>query len=536
VLFPGLAAAACPGGTRRAPEGGGAADRSASLAVAVGDAALSYGGLAAAASAHLAGLAARGIGPGDRVAVWTSPTPDAVVALVAHACAGLVSVPLNPASGERELAHVLGDARPRLVLGDPSHDPLARAAAEACVPLAAAGAAQAAGADDGRGAAAGGAAGSVLPGSRLPGSGQACTPLPMRDADDAPLLVLYTSGTTGPPKGAVITARNAATNLDALAAAWRWTERDTVVHALPLFHVHGLVVGLFGALRRGGALRWVPRFSPRAVAEALLAVRGDALLFAVPTMVHRLADAAETDALVRDGLRAARLCISGSAALPARDHARAAATAGVRFLERYGLTETLIVAAMRPEDPPAPGRVGRPLDGVEVRLVDDARQPIDARDDATVGEVAVRGPGVFAGYLGQPEATAAVCDADGWFYTGDLATRDASGSLRIVGRRSTDLIKSGGYKIGAGEIEAALLESPEIAECAVVGVPDDDLGERIVAFVVPRDAAAPPTLASLADRIATTLAPHKRPRELRLVSALPRNAMGKVQKRRLVGA
>ncbi len=158
---------------------------------------------------------------------------------------------------------------------------------------------------------------------------------------------------------------------------------------------------------------------------------------------------------------------------------------------------------------------------------------MNARDDATIGEVAVRGPSVFAGYLDDPEATARVLDDDGWFHTGDLATMTEDGVLRIVGRRATDLIKTGGFKVGAGEVEAALLEEPGVAEVAVVGIPDDDLGERIVAHVVPRDPSAPPDADALTAAVASSLAPHKRPREVRFVEGLPRNAMGKVQKKRL---
>ncbi|MCZ7684695.1 MAG: AMP-binding protein [Sandaracinaceae bacterium] len=189
--------------------------------------------------------------------------------------------------------------------------------------------------------------------------------------------------------------------------------------------------------------------------------------------------------------------------------------------------------AVRASAGPRPGYVGRPLDGVELRLVDEARAPIDAHDDATIGEVAVRGDNVFAGYLNRPDATAEVLDADGWFYTGDLATRAADGAIRIVGRRATDLVKTGGFKVGAGEVEAALLEHPSVAEAAVVGVPDEDLGERIVAFVVRRASAGDE---ELIDHVAASLAPHKRPREVRFLDALPRNAMGKVVKSALVSA
>ncbi len=340
-------------------------------------------------------------------------------------------------------------------------------------------------------------------------------------ADDAALL-LYTSGTTGAPKGAVITARNIVANLDALADAWGWTEADTLVHALPLFHVHGLVLGLFGSLRVGGHLHWTAPFDPATVAAAL---ERATMLFGVPTMYRRLAEAAETNADVAAALRSARLLVSGSAGLPVRDHRRLREVAGCHVYERYGLTETLIDCAVRSDGPARPGYVGPPLAGVELRLVDDERRPIDARDDATLGEIAVRGDNVFAGYLNRPDATAAAMNSDGWFYTGDLATRAADGAMRICGRRSTDLIKTGGYKVGAGEVEACLLEADGVVDAAVVGLPDDDLGERIVAFVVGGGDAD-----ALIRRVSDELSPHKRPREIRFVDELPRNAMGKVQK------
>jgi malonyl-CoA/methylmalonyl-CoA synthetase len=398
-------------------------------------------------------------------------------------------VPLNVALGDRELAHVIGDAKPVLVLGSE--------AARARV---------------------------ALPGRSIAvdptGSASAS-----RRADAAPLLVIYTSGTTGPPKGAVLTARNCASNLDGLASVWRWTDADTLAHSLPLFHVHGLVLGLFGVLRTGSSLVWVPRFSPADLGAAL----GRAtMLFAVPTMYHRCNDAAEGDRALATTLAKLRVRVSGSAGLPLREHRRFEAITGASIVERYGLTETLIDTAV-PIDRPKPGSVGPPVPGVELRLCDDDRRPLDAFDDATIGEVAVRGPNVFAGYLDRPDATRDVL-VDGWFYTGDLATRDRDGSIRIVGRRSTDLVKTGGFKVGAGEVEAALLEHPSVREAAVVGRPDDDLGERIVAFVV---CDPTPTADALIAHVAGTLAPHKRPREVRFVAELPRNAMGKIQKRAL---
>ncbi|MDC0667380.1 AMP-binding protein [Nannocystis radixulma] len=466
----------------------------------VDDVSLTDRQLLAAARRHADVLARMGIQPGDRVGVWTQPDLRTVVALVGGALAGVVTVPLNPRLGEREVAHIAADAAPRCCFA-------ARPDERADCPL--------------------GPSIQVL----LDMSEATCPEAspPILPADARPLLLIYTSGTTGAPKGAVLTAAGVAANLDGLARAWAWTAADTVVHALPLFHVHGLVLGLFGSLRVGGRLHWLPRFEP---AELAAAVRG-AILFAVPTMYVRLAELAERDPGVAADLAAARLLISGSAALSAREHRRIAALTGRGVYERYGLTETLIVCAVPTAGPPRPGLVGPPLPGVEVRLVDDQRRPLDVADDATLGEIAVRGPSVFAGYLGRPDATAAVRDDDGWFYTGDLATRTADGAYRIVGRRATDLIKSGGFKIGAGEIETCLLEHPEVAEVAVLGVADDDLGERIVAFVVARDPARPPLAQQLVDHVAGALAPHKRPRDVRFVEALPRNAMGKVIKARL---
>ena len=464
-------------------------------ALRLDDAQLSHRALAAAIVGHLARLRADGIGEGDRVAVWTQPSLETMVALAAHAAGGVVSVPLNPKLGPRELGHILSDAAPKCVLASDLAAVVDRTPDAVAIAL-------------------------------RPAEGA----MPSAPCDGAPLLVLYTSGTTGAPKGAVLTRENAATCLDGLIEAWGWSALDTVVHALPLFHVHGLVLGLFGALRVGGALDWLPRFSPEAVSAALR--RGQTMFFAVPTMYHRLAEAAEADPEVAAGLRAARLLISGSAGLPVREHRRIEAIAGRGVLERYGLTETLINCAVPAASGPRPGYVGPPLPGIELKLVDDARATLDAHDDATLGEIAVRGANVFPGYLNRPDATAKVIDDEGWFYTGDLATRTADGAIRIVGRRATDLIKTGGYKVGAGEVEAAILEHPAVAEVAVLGVPDDDLGERIVAFVVAREPVAGEALTEL---VAAQLTPHKRPREVRFVDALPRNAMGKVMKPRLLG-
>ena len=458
---------------------------------------LSTRDLLAAAARHAAFLAARDIRPGDHVGVWTQPHLHTPLALAANALCGVVSVPLNPKLGAREAAHVAADAAPRLCLAAAPDElsPSALGPAAALTHL----------------------------------SDRTCPIAPVPGTSPGPALILYTSGTTGAPKGAVLSAEAIASNLDVLARAWDLRPGDTIVHALPLFHVHGLVLGWFGALRVGARLHWQPRFDPAELAAAL----PGAVLFAVPTMFHRLADAAERDPTIAAGLRAAKLLVSGSAALSLREHHRITALTGRGVYERYGLTETLINCAVPVSGPPQPGRVGPPLPGVDLTLCDDERRPLATDDDQTIGEIAVRGPNLFDAYLHNPTATAAVRDADGWFYTGDLATRDAAGSLRIVGRRATDLIKSGGFKIGAGEIEACLAEHPDVLEVAVLGAPDPDLGERIVAFIVPRDLASPPSVAELVDLVAASLAPHKRPRAVHFLGSLPRNALGKLLKAEL---
>jgi hypothetical protein len=257
-----------------------------------------------------------------------------------------------------------------------------------------------------------------------------------------------------------------------------------VVHRLPLFHVHGLVLGVLGPVRLGGTARHLDKFSPEGVTSAL--AEGASMLFGVPTMYRRLAAATEGSPEVASALAAARLLVSGSAPLPASEHRRFEAMTGQRIVERYGMTETLMNTAVTCEGPADAGYVGRPLREVELRLVDDAGAPIRGSDDETIGEMEVRGPNLFLGYLNRPDATAKVMH-DGWFRTGDLATRRADGYVRIVGRRATDLIKTGGFKVGAGEVEAALREHPAVDDAAVVGEPDEDLGERIVAWVVLRE-------------------------------------------------
>ncbi|WP_446457940.1 acyl-CoA synthetase [Streptomyces rochei] len=463
------------------------------LALRFGARSLTYTELAAAAGATAGRIEGAG-----RVAVWAAPALETAVAVVAALLAGVPAVPLNPKSGDKELAHILSDSGPSLVLAPPDAELPAALAALARVDV----------------------------------DVRAAGPVPEdRAGDGDPALVVYTSGTTGPPKGAVVPRRALAATLDALADAWQWTGDDVLVHGLPLFHVHGLVLGVLGPLRRGGSVRHLGRFSPEGAARELN--DGATMLFGVPTMYHRIAESLPGGPELAKALAGARLLVSGSAALPVHDHERIAAATGRRVIERYGMTETLMNTSVRADGEPRAGTVGVPLPGVELRLVEEDGSPIEELDGESVGEIQVRGPNLFTEYLNRPDATAAAFTPDGFFRTGDMAVRDPDGYVRIVGRKATDLIKSGGYKIGAGEIENALLEHPGVREAAVTGEPDPDLGERIVAWVVPSDPAAPPALEALADHVAGRLAPHKRPRVVRHVDALPRNEMGKIMKRAL---
>jgi malonyl-CoA/methylmalonyl-CoA synthetase len=432
-----------------------------------------------------------------RVAVWATNTMDTCVAVVGALVAGVPVVPVNPKVGERELTHIVTDSAPDLLL----------AAEDADLPSGL----------------------KALPRQAVPTQPDTVDRAPRPEpSPETPAFIVYTSGTTGPPKGVVLPRRAVTSNLDALAEVWEWTGDDVLVHGLPLFHVHGLIIGVVGPLRRGGTLHHLGRFSSQAAAEELS--NKATMMFGVPTMYHRLAQDCAADPALAKAIGKARLLVSGSAALPATDHERLTATTGQRVVERYGMTETLMNCSVRASGDRRPGAVGLPLPGVDLRLVDDAGNELTAHDGETVGEIEVRGDNLFLGYLNRPEATDAVMH-DGWFRTGDMAVRDDDGYVRIVGRRATDLIKSGGYKIGAGEIENALLDHPAVAEVAVTGEPDEDLGERIVAWVVPN--GEPPNPSELADHVARLLAPHKRPRVVRYRESLPRNDMGKIMKRAL---
>ena len=354
---------------------------------------------------------------------------------------------------------------------------------------------------------------------------RAAVPADPRDED--PALQLYTSGTTGKPKGAVITHGNLAVQQALLGEAWGWRADDVLLHALPLHHMHGLAIALLSAIGAGAATRFLPAFEARATWEAM----GDAsVLMAVPTIHAKLFaafDAADDAARARWGEhgRALRLVTSGSAALPVTIGERWRALTGAYPLERFGMTE-IGVGTSNPLAPDGrrPGTVGLPLRSVETRIVDD--------------ELWIAGPSVFAGYHEREQANReafVVEDGRRWFKTGDTVGRDADGYVRILGRTSVDILKSGGYKLSALEIEEVLREHAGVAEVAVVGMPDATWGERVVACVVPRegreDDCGEEALRGFA---LERLAPYKAPRQVVLMKELPRNAVGKVMKPELV--
>ena len=460
--------------------------------IRIGEDALSYRELAGASAA-----VATQLDGASRVAVWAQPALEGCAAVVGALAAGVAVIPLNPGLGSRELEHIVTDSRPERLIAWPGVDPPEQL--------------------------------SGVPRLDVDLAARTDDALPDALGEEGVAFVMYTSGTTGPPKGVQIPRRAITSNLDALAEIWQWTSEDRVTHALPVFHVHGLIIGVLGPLRRGGSLEHVGRFSPGALAGAFR--RGATVMFGVPTMYTRIAREAAEDRALAEAFAGARLLVSGSAALPTTVHDRIRELTGQTILERYGMTETLMNAGVPLGDEVIAGRVGPPLPGVELKLLAEDGSTIDATDDETIGEIAVRGPNLFKGYLNRPDATEEAM-RDGWFVTGDLATRNQAGSIKLVGRKSTDLIKSGGYRIGAGEIEGALLEHPAVAEVAVTAAPDEDLGERIVAWVVVEEGRTA-TADELRDHVADLLTKHKRPREVNFISELPRNAMGKVMKRSL---
>ena len=441
-------------------------------------------------------LAGAGLVPGDRV-LWS--TGSSITALSAHVGAlraGLVVVPVNTAYSEREVAYIVGDVRPAAAIVERSDQ-------VAWIDRATAGGIPVFGPE----------LGPVL-GACPAGPGPVGELRIDAAGPDDPALIGYTSGTTGAPKGAVLRHRNLLAATEAVRRAWRWDPGDRLIHALPVFHAHGLCVGVYGTLSAGASAVLLPAFDPAMVVD-LAATHRASLYFGVPTMYHRLLRSGRAPELGR-----LRLCVSGSAPLSAALHTELAAVTGSAVLERYGMTETLMNVSNPYEGERRAGTVGFPLPGVEVRLADDE-------------EIQVRGPNVFDGYWERPSATADAFEAEDagrpWFRTGDLGVED-DGYLVIRGR-SKELIISGGFNVYPSEVEDVLGRHPGIVEVAVTGTASDEWGEVVTAWIVAD--GTPPTAEELTAFTASMLAPYKRPRLVRVIDRLPRNALGKVVRSQL---
>lgn len=481
----------------------------------------SYGELDLLSRRYAAGLSRLGIRRGDRVAVFCKTGPEVLVALLAHHRLGVVHVPINTRYHAEEAGHILEDSGAAAVL--------VRRESECSEVLR-----DLAGAATHRR--------TITIGEHDPRGGEAsfeelleADPVtdgpPVADEDTA--LLVYTSGTTGKSKGAALSYRAVTESVGALMGEWRFTGADRVALALPLFHVHGLCIGVHGALMHGAALLLFERFDAGAIARAF-EEEGATVFLGVPTMYVRLIELGKRLPEAAQALSRARLFTSGSAALPESDFEAFERLTGHRILERYGMTETLFTLANPYAGERRPGTVGIPVPGCEVRVVDDEGREVSVDEP---GEILVRSNGIMTEYWGRPEETKTAF-RDGWFATGDLARRDPDGYVRILGRKSVDFIKSGGFKISAREIEDVLRDHPLVRDVAVVGAPDRVWGERVVAAVVLRPEAPPPGEAALLDELGAfcsrSLADYKRPREVRVFQELPRNAMGKVVKPKIV--
>ena len=421
------------------------------------------------------GLAAAGVGQGDRVGLYAANSAEWIVAYLAGQRLGAVVVPFNPAYKAAEVEHIVADSDPALVIADAPRRPLVE-------PLR-----------------------RVLALEELP---EDAPPPAPELGPGSPAVIIYTSGTTGRPKGALLDHGNLLAQARGAIEAWRWTEADHLLHALPLFHLHGLGMGLHGSLITGCRMTLMA-FDAAGVVAGLEA--GATLFFGVPAMYQRLCEHLDRHPADLGGVR---LFVSGSAPLPPELFRRCEALLGQPPLERYGITEGGIVVSNPYQGPRVPGRVGFPFAGVEVRL-------------GAADEVQLRGGQVFSGYWRNPAATREAFTDDGWLRTGDVGEIDGTGSLAIRGRLK-ELIISGGFNVYPREVELVLEEHPAVAEVAVVGLPSERWGEEVAAFVVP--AGPEPDPAELIAFAESRLARFKCPRQVRFVAELPRNAMGKVQR------
>ncbi|RED17522.1 AMP-binding protein [Parasphingopyxis lamellibrachiae] len=472
------------------------------LIVERGETGLRFDELDAVTARWAATLSATGAQPGDRIVVQVEKSVENILLYLASLRAGLVYVPLNTAYTPTELEYFVGDAEPAIIVCDPAN-------AAAIGPLAGAATLLTLGAN-GRGSLADHAT------SHAAESFETV----VRQPDDL-AAILYTSGTTGLSKGAMLSHDNLASNALVLQDYWRWRGNDVLIHALPIYHVHGLFVALHLALLGGSTIRFHRAFD----ADAILAdMAGATVLMGVPTFYVRLADHA---GLTRGASSTMRLFISGSAPLLESTFAAFETKTGHRILERYGMTEAGMITSNPYDGERIPGTVGFALPGVSARIADDSGAEVE-RD--TPGILEMKGPNLFRGYWKKPDKTAEEMRPDGYFITGDIATMDAEGRVAIVGR-AKDLIIAGGLNIYPKEIELALDAVSGVIESAVVGISHPDLGEAVVAVVVREDETL--EKAAILSAISDQLARFKQPRHILFAEALPRNAMGKVQKAKL---
>ncbi len=476
---------------------------------------ITYGRLYAEVERFARALQAAGLAPGERVGMFLENSPAFVVAyLGAHLAGGVVTL-INPQYRQVELSHILTDAQVVVCVTSPEG---AHALDMLTLPdlrlrvIVGAHEPQAEDANDER----------TISYERFLTRGDGSAPL-TPPAADAPAVIGYTSGTTGRSKGALLLHRNQVANITAITTAWQWSPDDRLLLTLPLFHTHGLGVGMHGTLTMGASVALRRKFDAADVLAAFDADPAISLFFGVPTMYGRLVAEAEQRGVPK---RLPRLFVSGSAPLSAHLFAEFERIFGQRILERYGMTETGMNLTNPYDGERRAGTVGGPFPGQEARVVEVVERHV--APPTVVGEIEVRGPHVFAGYINRPEETAEAFSPAGWFKTGDLGWVSDDGYYTITGR-SRELIISGGYNIYPREIEDVLATHPAVAEVAVLGAPDADMGEQVVAVIVPAEGQSP-SAEELIHYCRERLASYKKPRRVLLASALPRNALGKVQK------
>jgi malonyl-CoA/methylmalonyl-CoA synthetase len=472
---------------------------------------VSYGEMAARVSNYAMGLSALGAHAGDRVAAQVDKSPEAVFLYLACLKAGLIFLPLNPAYSSDEIAYFIGDAAPSIFVCQPGDEDKIEALA------------------GGRplriktlGTQGDGSWIAHLEdiGQTGPSTGE---PKTATRAEDDTAAILYTSGTTGRPKGAMITHLNLASNALALHEIWGFRNDDVLLHALPIFHVHGLFVAINTVLLNGSSMLFLDRYDPQAVIDQMPRAT---VFMGVPTYYTRLLASGDFDAGAYANMR---LFISGSAPLLAETFAEFATRTGHEILERYGMTETGMITSNPLDGERLAGTVGYPLPDVEVRLAGEKGEILGPGD---VGVLHLIGPNVFAGYWQNSEKTKEEFTEDGYFITGDFASIDASGRVSIVGR-AKDLIISGGLNVYPKEVETEIDAIEGVLESAVVGMPHRDFGEQVVAFVVRSPGAEKLDADEIIENLAQCLARYKQPKSIHFIDALPRNAMGKVQKNAL---